>query len=49
MTLLILSALTLMLCIGGALVESVMLNGLCDWLFMIIRDKTEFEDVQKRS
>lgn len=44
MILLILSVLTLVLCLGGALMESKIMDRICDWLFMMIRGGVEYED-----
>lgn len=43
MILLILSVLTLVLCLGGALMESKIMDRLCDWLFEVIRGGVEYE------
>ena len=44
MVLLVLSLLLIVLCIGGALMESKILDRLCDWLFMMIRGGVAYED-----
>ena len=42
--LLILSVLTLVLCLGGALMDSRIMDRLCGWLFDAIRGGVEYED-----
>lgn len=44
MILLILSVLTLVLCLGGALMDSRIMDRLCSWLFGIIRGGYEYEN-----
>lgn len=44
MVLLVLSLLIIVLCIGGALMESKIMDRLCDWLFMMIRGGVEYEN-----
>ncbi len=46
MILLILSVFTLMLCVGGALIESRSADRLCDRLFEAIRGGAEYETVE---
>lgn len=46
MILLILSILTIVLCLGGALMESKIMDRLCDWLFVMIRGGVEYEDLE---
>ena len=44
MLILILSIFVLILCSGGALMESKIMDRLCDWLFDVIRGGVEYED-----
>lgn len=44
MVLLVLSLLIIALCIGGALMESKIMDRLCDWLSEVIRGGQEYED-----
>ena len=44
MVLLVLSLLIIVLCIGGALMESRTMDRLCDWLFEVIRGGVAYED-----
>ena len=44
MVLLVLSLLIIVLCIGGALMESKILDRLCGWLFVKIRGGVAYED-----
>mgnify|MGYP003322410366 CR=1 FL=1 len=41
---LILSILVLILCAGGALMESKIMDRLCGWLFEVIRGGVEYEN-----
>lgn len=43
MLVLIISAFILLLCAGGAIMESKPMDRLCDWLFDIIRGGVEYE------
>lgn len=43
MLVLIISAFVLILCAGGALMESKIMDRLCDWLFEVIRGGQEYD------
>lgn len=43
MLVLIISAFILILCAGGALMESKIMDRLCDWLFEVIREGQEYD------
>jgi hypothetical protein len=42
MLILVLSVFVLILCSGGALMESKIMDRLCDWLFDVIRGGVEY-------
>ena len=44
MLILILNIFILILCAGGALMESKIMDRLCDWLFEVIRGGIEYEN-----